>query len=137
MKHNLYSKPISSRLHIYSNQLHLTPTPSVALNISDQTYISKKNSTNSINKVEQNNTKKVSLPISLAERTGLEIEEPSRSIKKFDEVINQYINKKFNKRKQKNDFEKKTIITYAKLIFKISSTDINNTMQININDCRK
>ena len=107
MKHNLYSKPISSRLHIYSNQLHLTPTPSVALNISDQTYISKKTSTNSINKVEQNNTKKVSLPIILAERTGLEIEEPSRAIKKVDEVINQYINKKFNKRKQKNDFEKK------------------------------
>ena len=107
MKHNLYSKPISSRLHIYSNQLHLTPTPSVALNISDQTYISKKNSTNSINKVEQNNTKKVSLPISLAERTGLEIEEPCRAIKQVDEVIKQYINKKFNKRKQKNDFEKK------------------------------
>ena len=62
---------------------------------------------NSINKVKKNNTKKVSLPISLAERTELEIKEPSQTIKKVDEVNNQYINKQFNKRKQKNDFEKK------------------------------
>ena len=75
MKHNLYSKPASSRLHTYSNHLHLPLIPPIELNSSDQTYASNKPSMDSINKIEQNKTKKVTLPISLAERTGLEIKE--------------------------------------------------------------
>ena len=47
----------------------------------------------SINKIEQNKTKKVTLPISLAERTGLEIKELYQKTRKNDEVNYQYINK--------------------------------------------
>ena len=72
-KHNLYSKPSTSRLYIYSNHLHLTPTPFIASNSTGQTYTSNKPSMDSINKVKQNKTKKVSLPMSLDARTRLEI----------------------------------------------------------------
>ena len=124
MTHNLYSKSSSSRLHVYSNEHHLTPIPYIVVNRSDQTYISSKPRIDSINKVEQNNTKKVSLPISLDERTELETKEPSRTIIKVDEIDNQYINKQLNKRKQRNDLEKRD-----NNIFQISFQNIKHRNQ--------
>ena len=61
---------------------------------------------NSINKIEQHKTKEVTLPISLAERRGLEIKELYQKTRKNDEVNYQYINKQLGERKQKNDLEK-------------------------------
>lgn len=104
---NSNSKAPSSRLPIYNNQIYLTPTPSIALHSNDKTYIPNKTNTETINKVEQKKTTKVSLPISLAKRTRLEIKETSRTIRTVDKVNNQYLNKQLTKRKHRTEFRKR------------------------------
>ena len=50
---NSYPKPSSSRLNIFNNQLHQTPTPSIESNIRDETYLLNTTNTERINKVEE------------------------------------------------------------------------------------
>ena len=90
---NSYPKASSSRLNIFSKQLHLILTSSSESNSRDETYLHNTTNKEGINKVEQNKTKNVRLSSSIAERTRLEIKELTQTTRIIDKVNQHYINK--------------------------------------------
>ena len=57
--------------------------------------------------IKKNESQKVSLPISLAKRTGLEIKKLTRTLRVVNKVNKQYVNKQLTKLKHRTVFVKR------------------------------